>query len=417
MINKSRIRITGLLFASLMILLMATVGIIYYMTGRQLTSRNREMLARYAELYWIHGSPEKQEQSGMKPAGGALPDGMPSDQLFVSATFYSVALLPDGTADITNSLPSVHTDEELTSIAESLSDQPEGYGSVSSMAYLISEQNGTRLVTLMDNPALDESKQILLHSTVLYGACAIPVLAILSWIFAGWTLKPMKESYEKQKHFIADAGHELKTPISTISANLELLSRDTGENRWLANIRYENDRMSELVRQLLDLAQLDSVRLPMEQLDFSRLVTTAVLPFESRAFESSCRLEYEIPDGIMMTGNASQLAQLVSILLDNGIEHCHKDGIVRVTLACSHGKAVLSVSNSGNKIPAEQCAHLFERFYRGEEARTQNGHYGLGLSIAKAVTNAHRGTISVRSDDSQTTFTVELPDHLKPVLK
>jgi signal transduction histidine kinase len=419
MINKSKIRITGLLFASLMILLAVTVGIIYLLTSHQLSVRNTEMLSRYEEQYWLHGNPEKQEQtqSVMPPEDNASADGKPSTQSYVSATFYSVAFLGDGTVDITNSQPSAYTDEQLTSIAQSLLDQSEGYGTTGTLAYLISVQDGTRLITLMDNSALDESKQILLHNTFLYGICAIPFLALLSWIFAGWTLRPMKKSYEKQKQFIADAGHELKTPISTISANLELLSRDTGDNRWLSNIRYENDRMGELVHQLLNLAQLDSISLPMEQLDFSRLVTTAVLPFESRAYELSRKLDYEIPDGIMMTGNESQLAQLVSILLDNGIDHCCKGGTVRVVLESNHGKIILSVSNNGTKIPAEQCAHLFERFYRGEEARTQNGHYGLGLSIAKAVTDAHHGTISVKSNDDLTTFTVELPDRLKPARK
>ena len=417
MINKSKIRITGLLFTSLMILLAVTVGIIYLLTSHQLSVRNTAMLSRYEEQYWINGNPEKQgqTQSVMPSQDNTSIEGIPSDQPqpYVSATFYSVAFLGDGTVDITNSQPSAYTDDQLTSIAKSLSNQSDGYGTTGTLAYLISVQDGTRLITLMDNSALDESKQILLHNTFLYGICAIPFLALLSWIFAGWTLRPMKESYEKQKHFIADAGHELKTPVSTISANLELLSRDTGDNRWLSNIRYENDRMGELVHQLLNLAQLDSVSLPMEQLDFSRLVTTAVLPFESRAYELSCNLKYEIPDGITMTGNESQLAQLVSILLDNGIDHCSKGGTVHVALESNHGKIILSVSNNGTKIPDEQCAHLFERFYRGEEARTQNGHYGLGLSIAKAVTDAHHGTISVNSNEDMTTFTVELPTRLK----
>jgi signal transduction histidine kinase len=268
------------------------------------------------------------------------------------------------------------------------------------MAYLISDTDGNRLVVLMDNSAMDESKQILLHSTLLYSVVAVPLLALLSWLFAGWTLKPMRESIKKQRQFIADAGHELKTPVSTINANLELLSRDVGENRWLSNIQYENKRMEELVRQFLELAQLESVNLSMERIDFSRLVTAGILPFESKAFETGCTLEYNISDGVTIRGNRGQLAQLISILLDNALEHCCKEGKVSVSLTESHGKADLCVSNSGATIPENQIEHLFERFYRVEEARTtQEEHFGLGLSIAKAVTEAHFGKIYVKSED------------------
>lgn len=416
MIKKSRIRITVLIFAALVLLLIATVGIIYLFTSHQLTVRNREMLSRYAEQYWENGNPDDQARlpDGKMPDGEEPPGGKPSDDLYVSSTFNSVAFLSDGSTDITNDQPSLYTDEELVQIAGSRSEKQTGYGTVGSLAYLISEQDGGRLVVLMDNTAMDESKQILLRSTLIYAATAIPILALLSWFSAGWTLRPMEESYKKQKQFIADAGHELKTPISTVNANLELLSRDVGENRWLANIRYENGRMEELVRKFLDLAQLDSVQLPMEPLDFSRLVTAGVLPFESTAFEQGCMLEYEISDGIGLTGNQSQLAQLVSILLDNALGHCNQGGRVRVTLSDAHNKALLAVSNEGAAIPPEQAAHLFERFYRADDARMEHsGHYGLGLSIAKAVTDAHKGKLSVTSENGFVTSTAELPCNLK----
>lgn len=258
MIKKSKARFTILILSVLILLLATTVGVIYASTVRQLTQRNRQMLSLYTSEYWKNGSPDKQTDRNGNQANSAKapPDGKPSDELFASSTFFSVAFTSDSSTDITNDNAALYTDEELTALARHISEEPDGYGTKGKLAYLKAEKNGTILVVFMSNSALGESKQILLRNTLIYAAAAIPVLALLSWLCAGWAMRPMEESYKKQKQFIADAGHELKTPLSTISANLELLGRDAGESRWLNNIRYENERMEELVSQFLELAQL-----------------------------------------------------------------------------------------------------------------------------------------------------------------
>lgn len=153
----------------------------------------------------------------------------------------------------------------------------------------------------------------------------------------------------------------------------------------------------------------------MTSMNFSLLVTAAVLPFESRAFESGNTLEFEASEKIELTGNKTQLEQLISILLDNAFEHCRSKGTVRVTLKSTRTKAILSVSNEGDDIPPEKAARLFERFYRADDSRSEHGgHYGLGLSIAKAVSDAHKGKLYVDSGGGFVTFTAEIPCNLKP---
>jgi signal transduction histidine kinase len=168
--------------------------------------------------------------------------------------------------------------------------------------------------------------------------------------------------------------------------------------------------MGQLVGQLLELARAENVKPRMEELDLSRLVAGGVLPFESVAFEKGLGLDTRIPDGIRITGSSSQLSQLVSILVDNAISHGESDSKVQVSLTHTRSAAVLSVRNAGSPIPQEQLERLFERFYRADESRSgEEKHYGLGLSIAKAIVQAHSGKIEVLCRDGFVEFRVSLP--------
>ena len=223
-------------------------------------------------------------------------------------------------------------------------------------------------------------------------------------------VSPLEESYQRQKQFISDAGHELNTAVAVINANVELLSREIGENQWLSNIQYENERMSALIIQLLDLARTEQAKPQMESVDLSRLVWGEALPFETVAYESGLTLNNTISENVYVSGNSVQLRQLTSILLDNAIRHSTSGGEVELILKKEKNYAVLSVINDGEEILPEQKKHLFERFYRTDTARSEDGsHYGLGLAIAKAITQTHKGTIDVRCSDGKVIFTVKIP--------
>lgn len=195
-----------------------------------------------------------------------------------------------------------------------------------------------------------------------------------------------------------------------MGANAELLAREVGDNQWLQNIQYENERMGMLVGQLLDLARTENVTSKMEQVDFSRLVAGESLPFESVAFEKGLSLNADITEGIAVIGNITQLKQVVSILLDNAIRHSSGGDRVRLSLSKERGVVELCVINNGDEIAIEQRERIFERFYRTDTARNgEDKHYGLGLAIAKAIVTSHKGHIEVQCFDGLVEFKVQLP--------
>ncbi|MCC8104964.1 MAG: HAMP domain-containing histidine kinase [Clostridiales bacterium] len=463
MFRKSRIRIVALLMAILLLTLLGTIAVIYGVSYREMSQENREMLELYSSEYLENGGlpdgdgdgdelpPKTVDDDELLPEDeeGLLLESEPSTGDSVSgkrylirigdddeygrlrrldlSTFYSVVFDADGSVlTVNNDDPSQLSDEALTDLARAFLDSGKSYGISHNMIYLVSGEDYT-LVSMMDNTLVGESIVTLLRYTVIFGAVAILVVLILAILLSGWIIRPLEENYERQNQFISDAGHELKTPVSTISTNAELLRREIGENRWLENIRYENDRMTEIVRSLLDLLRAENAAsqaqgvhnshaAQMERLDLGRAVTAGVLPFEGKAFEEGLELTCETADDIWIIGDAPQIGKLISILVDNAFAHTKPSGRIMVSLTGVKGTAVLKVANEGEPIPPESMDKLFDRFYRVDSSRTvQNQnleaqpHYGLGLSIAKAIATAHRAKISVNCGDGVTTFAVEFP--------
>ena len=327
------------------------------------------------------------------------------------ANFYTVVLSDGGEVlAISNESPTVYSDDELEALAKSIADSGTQKGSEGNLAFYAADKGRYTLVTFMDNTVINESAATLLRYTFIFGGAALIVFFFISLFLAKNIVRPLEESYRKQKQFISDAGHELKTPVSVVNANAELLARELGENQWLSNIQHENERMGVLVTQLLELARAENVQPQMERLDLSHLVCGEVLPFESVAFEAGLLIESRIQEGILTEGSSAELKQLVSILVDNAIRHGSAGGNVSVSLSKEHGDAVLSVTNAGDEIPEEQREQIFERFYRADESRNSgSGHYGLGLAIAKAIADSHRGSIKVLCHDGLVEFRVQLP--------
>lgn len=278
------------------------------------------------------------------------------------------------------------------------------------MTYLLDEKEGYTLVAMIDGTINDKNQKMLFQLMLIIGSVSVAVLFLISVFIARRIVRPLEENDKKQKRFVSDAGHELKTPIAVIAANSELLRREIGENEWLNNIDYENTRMNELIKQLLILSRADGGNVQKEVLDFSRLVAGETLPFESLAFEKGKKIVSDVETGLTLSGNANQLRQLVSILLDNAISH-GKGESIDISLKSEKHSIVLSVTNEAEEMSPEQVSHLFDRFYRADESRNESGsHYGLGLSIAKAVAEAHDGSIRAEYHNGKITFTVVFPN-------
>ena len=407
MFKKSRRKIVAAIMSILTLLWVGTLAVIYISSYHEITSTNLELLEEQSRQYVLN-----KPFDGVNPTR-PFPNKGPhwGTDRFKLATFYSVAFSYDGEViEIDNDDAEVYSYEELEKLATAVLNKKDSSGVMDNLAYYRADKGGYTLVTFMDNTVLSGSMSTLFRYTLIFGCIAIVVLFFLARYLAKRIVAPLEESYQKQKHFISDAGHELKTPISVVNANAELLSREIGENQWLQNIQYENERMGKLVGQLLDLARTENVAPQMERIDLSRLVDGEALPFDGVAFEHGLHLNENIAPGLVVNGNSTQLKQIVSILLDNAIKHGKDGKDVWLSLAKEHGYAKLSVINVGKEIPEEHRKNLFERFYRVDEARNgEDKHYGLGLAIAKSIVEGHKGKIDVYCYNGFVEFRVLLP--------
>ncbi len=413
MFEKSRKKIVFSIMSILVALWVGTLSVIYVSSYIEMTKQNESMLKAHSEMYKL----SQMETDFFEPVRPA-PNGEPEfnhrfedSPMFKLSTFYTVALSYDGKVlEIKNEPPTIHSDDDLVDLAEKIVNSGKSKGTENNLSFYAVDKSGYILVTFMDNTVVNENAITLFRYTLIFGGCALVVFFFLSRFLAEKIVNPLEESYKKQKQFISDAGHELKTPVSIVSANAELLERELGENQWLKNIQYENERMGVLINQLLDLARTENVAPQMEQVDLSHLVSGEVLPFESVAFEKGLELKTDITDDIKVTGNSTQLKQLVSILLDNAIKHTNEKGAVFCKLTKENSFAKLSVINKGDEIPEEHREKLFERFYRVDDARnSESNHYGLGLAIAKAIVESHKGKIEVLCYDGLVEFQVKIP--------
>lgn len=241
-------------------------------------------------------------------------------------------------------------------------------------------------------------------------------------VLAKRSIRPVSEAWDAQRRFISDASHELKTPLAVIIANIQILqkSRSLGEEdaRWVNTTADEAQHMKGLVEDLLTLARADEAKAgsvgavgTFVEVGLSEVVEEAALEFDAVAFERGCEIECEAQPGVVVRGDRAQLARVANTLLDNATKYAPKGSAVRVSLARKGKRAVLSVNNGGPAIEAEDLAHLFDRFYRTDKARSRQGAggFGLGLAIAKSIIEAHGGTIRAESDAERgTTFTVEI---------
>ena len=255
-----------------------------------------------------------------------------------------------------------------------------------------------------------------LSALILFAAAAAGFFAV-SWFLSRWLVRPVERSWKQQQQFVADASHELKTPLTVLLADADILLAHSGETvesqrKWVEHIQQEGLRMKGLVQDLLFLARGDAGgrERPQGAVSLTDLCESCVLSFDPVAFEQGLTLESELAPGVAVTGSGEELRRLIAILLDNACKYCQPGGTVRVTLTAGD-KAALTVHNTGAPIPPEAQPHLFERFYRADAARSRSeGGYGLGLAIAAAIADGHRGRISVHSAPGEgTAFTVTLP--------
>lgn len=407
MFKKSRIKIITAIMSVFVLLFIGTLCVIYFSSYAEVFRENQEKLTRYAQAYWQNGNPAENDE--FQP--DLTVDDFPVEREYRLLSFHSVVFSEDGgIISIDNDARMGVSDKELIELSEHLMQKSKTKGVSGNWVYYIDNNQGRILVVLMDNIVMSSNISTLLRYTILFGSITVLLLFLLSFYLARRIVEPLEKSYQKQKEFISDAGHELKTPIAVVSTNVELLEREFGQSKWLDNVKFEVSRMADMVRQLLELAKAESTEPQMTRTNFSRIVTGGVLPFECIAFEKERELQTEIQDNIYVMGSPEQLGNLVCILMDNALNYAPKQSVIEVALKSERNLALFTVSNEGPEISEEQQKRLFDRFYRADPSRTgETPHYGLGLAIAKAIVTTHRGKIDVTSSKNRITFTVSFP--------
>ena len=280
----------------------------------------------------------------------------------------------------------------------------ETIGMTGNMSYCAEKKSNGTLMVLTDRTAEIDMMRKLKRTTLIVGILSIIFLSAAAYFLIGFIVSPLKETFEKQKQFISDASHELKTPLTVISTNADVLEGEIGENKWLNYIQDQADRMNVLVNDLLSLSRLENNKRDFITgvFNLSRAVTNAALPFECQAFESQKNFILNIEEDIYLNGSEQHIKQMTGIFIDNALKYSKDGGTVRVSLTKEDNKAVLAVYNTGSGVPEEDVDKLFERFYRSDESRARStGGYGLGLAIAKSIIDKHKFKVQVENQEGK----------------
>ena len=333
-------------------------------------------------------------------------------KIFVDSTIYTVILNDNNEiVNIINHSENSVTESEIRNIANEIikSNVKEGarIGNLYIDNYSYS-YNKDKTLTIIDNSKTRENLQKNLKISVGIFILLEIIIIYVSKRITDWATRPAVEALEAQKQFIADASHELKTPLAVILASSEALENDYQE-KWIDNIKSEAERMSRLITNLLNLARIENVKdkVTFSKNDLSKIVKNSTLTFEGLIYEKKIELEVNIEKDISLNCDSDEIKQLVGILLDNAIKHSIESGKIIVSLRKEKNNIIFEVKNKGQAIPKEEQQKIFERFYRADEARNRDDNrYGLGLAIAKGIVEKHEGSISASSENGFTTFKI-----------
>ena len=280
------------------------------------------------------------------------------------------------------------------------------------LRYMKTYPQGMIKVVFLDKSYEDSTLNSLLITIITVAVTGSLLLFLITLALTRIAIRPVERSWRQQQQLVADVSHELKTPLAVISSNTDIIISHNDETvaeqkKWLGYIKSETERMSELIANILYLAKTDEIKTKLEKsvFDLSTAVIAASLPFESVCFEKGLELVTNAEPNIDFYGNKDAIMRLVYILIDNACKYSYEGTQVNLALYNTPEKTILAVNNKGEKITPEQAKHIFERFYRADESRTNSTNsFGLGLSIARSIVEVHGGRIDVESDDKGNTF-------------
>ena len=306
------------------------------------------------------------------------------------------------------------TEKEAANYAIMLLQKGKTHGYIDKYKFctMASDENSSTMYIFLDCWRELRTFKTFLFASVAISLIGLSLVFLLVLFFSRLVVRPMAESYEKQKHFITDASHEIKTPLTIIDANTEVLEMENGENEWTQSIRNQIKRLTELTNKLVFLSRMDEEAPRLTMLDFSLsdAVTETAQPFLSVAAAQQKNFSMDIAPNITFCGDESTIRQMISLLLDNAMKYSSDEGTIHLSLSENSKNSIITVWNSVDKISIGRHDELFERFYRSDASRNSaTGGHGIGLSVTKAIVLSHKGKITANSHDGKSIcFTIIL---------
>ncbi len=268
-------------------------------------------------------------------------------------------------------------------------------------------------IVITNNNEVRKKLWAMLAESLLLAISAEILIVLISRLITKWITRPAEEAFERQKEFIADASHELKTPLAVIMASSDEIRKSDDDQKYIDNIRYESDRMNRLITGLLNLSRLESGEdvVSFKEENLSRILEKTCMAYEAVAFEQGVSISTDIEEELVCKCNKEEIEQMTATLLDNAVRHSHRDTAVRILASAGRKKGIVDIQviNTGDPIPKEDEEKIFERFYRGDRSRSrEDNRYGLGLAIARRIARNHNGDIKAHSENGETIFRVTL---------
>lgn len=399
MLKRLRIKFVCINMVIVTAMLCVIFGLVIHFTRSSLETQSVQMMQSIAEDPLSIGRPGESQEQILLPYF-VVHISLHGDMTVISSSYFDLS------------------DEELVrSIVRSAvaSQKQIGILDEHSLRYYISSSLMGRTIVFADLSSEQATIENLLRSCLFIGVLSLGLFWLLSLLLAEWAVKPVDQAWQQQKQFVADASHELKTPLTVIMTNAELLQNpeysDEDRTRFSGSILTMSQQIRRLVESLLDQARVDNgaVQTAFTDIDLTTLAADSMLPFEPLYFEKGLFLRSQLQENVHVRGSAQHLGQVLEILLDNAMKYSAPQGLIWVTLKQRGSHAIVAVTNPGPPIEGEDLRNIFKRFYRVDKARSRDGSCGLGLSIAESIIQAHRGRIWAESKDGINTFVFQLP--------
>ena len=400
MIEKLRKKIFYLIFVSLSIIVLGVIVLFAFLNYRNTVNTAVIMMNRMSGI----GIPKEFDKL---PDQEVIRENREIDGIY-NVRIENNRIIEDNTQSQED------IDETIKKYALEISEKRAESGIIGKYIYSVKKMRGrsTIDITLMENEeSVAHANYILIISAIMCFGTII-IIYIGSKKISKMLVKPVEETFEKQKQFISDASHELKTPLAVIEANADVLENEVEDNKWIKYIQNEIESMNKLINELLMLAKIENIDDIKEatQIDLSKELEIIISMFESMAYEKNIKLSYNLKEDVTIKANKEDIEHIVSTLLDNAIKHTKSEGQVVVELHKEKNNVIIQVKNQGEPIPEEEKEKIFERFYRIDKSRNRKEkRYGLGLAIAKSTVQKYNGEINVSHKDGFTIFKVNIP--------